>query len=213
MNTMTAASKSCVSNGRPACAQGFVRDKCQKCTMGSVRCNMCHTSSSSCSSPSSPRNSLSSDRVSSQPSSPTSSTFSSSSSSSSSSCIFCHNGRKACDDCFGLGYVQRICLDCIKDKHRRHRHIRKPSLPMSLSLSKPSVPAKETPQDNNSDSESTSSISSDHKRTKSAFGSTILRKLKVPALFSHNNKGKTHGRRWSLSSLSSRSLPSSVTAA
>ncbi|KAF9214639.1 hypothetical protein BGZ59_003312 [Podila verticillata] len=190
MNT-TATSKSCVSNGRPACVQGFVRDKCQKCTMGSVRCNV-----------------LSFDRVSSQPSSPTSSTFSSSSSS---SCIFCHNGRKACDDCFGLGYVQRICLDCIKDKHRRHRHIRKPSLPMSLSLSKPPVPAKEAPQDN-SDSES-SSISIDDKRTKSSFGSIILRKLKVPALFSNNDKDRTHRRRWSLSSLSSRSLPSSVTAA
>ncbi|KAF9319179.1 hypothetical protein BG003_009756 [Podila horticola] len=211
MNTTTTSTKSCVSNGRPACAQGFVRDKCQKCTMGSVRCNMCHSSSSSSSCIPSPRSSLSFDRVSSQPSSPTSSTFSSSSSSSS-SCIFCHNGRKACDDCFGLGYVQRICLDCIKDKHRRHRHIRKPSLPMSLSIPKSLTPSKETPQDSTSDLDSASSISDD-KRTKSSIGSTILRKLKVPALFSSSDKDKTHRRRWSLSSMSSRHLPSSVTAA
>ncbi|KAG0030989.1 hypothetical protein BGZ81_001942 [Podila clonocystis] len=210
MNTATSTAKSCVSNGRPACAQGFVRNKCQKCTMGSVRCNMCHTSSSSsCSS--SPRNSLSLDRVSSQPPSPTSSTFSSYSSSS--SCIFCHSGRKACDDCFGLGYVQRICLDCIKDKHRRHRHIRKPSLPMSLSLPKTLTPTKLTPQDTNSDLDSTNSISTGDKRTKSSIGSTIFRKLKVPALFSSSDKDKTHRRRWSLSSMSSRHLPASVTAA
>ncbi|KAF9325305.1 hypothetical protein BG006_011212 [Podila minutissima] len=210
MNTSTTSTKSCVSNGRPACVQGFVRDKCQKCTMGSFRCNMCHTSSSSsCSS--SPRNSLSLDRIASQPSSPTSSTFSSSSSSS--SCIFCHSGRKACDGCFGLGYVQRICLDCIKDKHRRHRHIRKPSLPMSLSLPKALTPAKETPQDNNSDSDSSNSNSNADRRTTSSIGSTILRKLKVPALFSKSDKDKTHRRRWSLSSLSSRHLPSFVTAA
>ncbi|KAF9300816.1 hypothetical protein BGZ74_007464 [Mortierella antarctica] len=210
MNTSTTSTKSCVSNGRPTCVQGFVREKCQKCTMGSVRCSMCHTStSSSCSS--SPRNSLLLDRIASQPSSPTSSTFSSSSSSS--SCIFCHSGRKACDDCFGLGYVQRICLDCIKDKHRRHCHIRKPSLPMSLSLPKTLAPAKETPQDNNSDSDSSSSNSNADRRTTSSIGSTILRKLKVPALFSNSDKNKTHRRRWSLSSMSSRHLPSFVTAA
>ncbi|KAG0089168.1 hypothetical protein BGZ93_004379 [Podila epicladia] len=211
MNTSTTSTKSCVSNGRPACVQGFVRDKCQKCTMGSVRCNLCHTSSStSCSS--SPRNSLSFDRVASQPSSPTSSTFSSSSTSSS-SCIFCHSGRKACDECFGLGYVQRICLDCIKDKHRRHRHIRKPSLPTSLSLPKTLIPAKEAPQDSSSDSDSVSSNSNADRRTKSSIGSAILRKLKVPALFSNSDKDNTHRRRWSLSSMSSRHLPSSVTAA
>ncbi|KAG0052406.1 hypothetical protein BGZ83_002657 [Gryganskiella cystojenkinii] len=36
----------------------------------------------------------------------------------SSSCIFCFNGRQACDDCFGLGYVQRICQDCLRDHHQ-----------------------------------------------------------------------------------------------
>ncbi|KAI9237427.1 MAG: hypothetical protein BYD32DRAFT_461585 [Podila humilis] len=39
----------------------------------------------------------------------------------SSPCIFCFNGRKACEECFGLGYVQRICQDCLRDKHRSQR--------------------------------------------------------------------------------------------
>lgn len=39
----------------------------------------------------------------------------------SSPCIFCFNGRKACEECFGLGYVQRICQDCLRNKHRSQR--------------------------------------------------------------------------------------------
>lgn len=39
----------------------------------------------------------------------------------SSPCIFCFNGRKACEECFGLGYVQRICQDCLRDKHKSQR--------------------------------------------------------------------------------------------
>lgn len=46
------------------------------------------------------------------------------------SCGFCTGGRKACDECFGLGYVQRVCQSCLRDQHRRHA--RKPSLPASI---------------------------------------------------------------------------------
>ncbi|KAF9357593.1 hypothetical protein BGX26_003437 [Mortierella sp. AD094] len=38
---------------------------------------------------------------------------------SASPCIYCFNGRKECDDCFGLGHVQRICRPCIEDHYRR----------------------------------------------------------------------------------------------
>ncbi|KAF9114284.1 hypothetical protein BGX27_011262 [Mortierella sp. AM989] len=37
----------------------------------------------------------------------------------SSPCIYCLNGRMECDDCFGLGHVQRICRPCIDDHYRR----------------------------------------------------------------------------------------------
>ncbi|KAF9179795.1 hypothetical protein BGZ51_006651 [Haplosporangium sp. Z 767] len=35
------------------------------------------------------------------------------------SCIFCLEGRRECDDCYGMGFVQRICQDCIKEHYRR----------------------------------------------------------------------------------------------
>ncbi|KAF9912699.1 hypothetical protein EC991_009435 [Linnemannia zychae] len=75
--------KPCVAKGHRECVQGFLRDRCCKCTKGSVTCGMC-------------------------PSSP-----------SSSSCIFCVDGRKECDDCYGAGFIQRICRDCIKEHYRR----------------------------------------------------------------------------------------------
>ncbi|KAF9356239.1 hypothetical protein BGX34_010018 [Mortierella sp. NVP85] len=34
-------------------------------------------------------------------------------------CVYCTNGRQECDNCYGLGFVQRICRDCIEDHYRR----------------------------------------------------------------------------------------------
>ncbi|KAF9210121.1 hypothetical protein BGZ49_005517 [Haplosporangium sp. Z 27] len=193
--------KLCGSNGNPGCVRGFVRNRCQKCDLGSIVCEMClppppsppPSSPSSLSSPSTlffkqsstlnqsqtknkkkhrvsytassqasnavsssvafmPRRSLSlgpnptsssivnKSRQSlsfshphglSPVSSPTSPTFSDSlppspTSSSSpfnqpiSDCIYCRSGRKPCEDCFGLGYVQQVCKVCIRESHRRH---------------------------------------------------------------------------------------------
>ncbi|KAG0325688.1 hypothetical protein BGZ99_000278 [Dissophora globulifera] len=33
-------------------------------------------------------------------------------------CMFCVEGLKECSDCYGLGFVQRICQDCIKEHYR-----------------------------------------------------------------------------------------------
>ncbi|KAF9135630.1 hypothetical protein BGW39_001510 [Mortierella sp. 14UC] len=87
--------KPCVAKGHRECVQGFLRDRCCKCTKGSVACGMCPSSSSS-----------------------------------SSSCIFCVDGRKECDDCYGTGFIQRICRDCIKEHYRRQ------SNPKPFSLTK-----------------------------------------------------------------------------
>ncbi|KAG0307981.1 hypothetical protein BGZ98_009280 [Dissophora globulifera] len=46
-------------------------------------------------------------------------------------CIFCFHGRKACTECFGLGYVQRVCQECLRVQHRLNNN-RKASLPISL---------------------------------------------------------------------------------
>ncbi|GJJ70422.1 hypothetical protein EMPS_02771 [Entomortierella parvispora] len=57
----------------------------------------------------------------------------SSSESSTASCIFCFDGYKECDDCFGIGYVQRICQDCVK-AHYRSQQVTSPvsALPMAM---------------------------------------------------------------------------------
>ncbi|KAG0044506.1 hypothetical protein BGZ83_010271 [Gryganskiella cystojenkinii] len=41
---------------------------------------------------------------------------------SSTTCIFCFDGHKECDDCFGIGYVQRICQDCVKAHYKVQQH-------------------------------------------------------------------------------------------
>ncbi|KAF9435851.1 hypothetical protein BGZ76_005374 [Entomortierella beljakovae] len=74
--------KACVSKGQEECVRGFHRDQCDKCTKGSISCNMCHSDSSS-------------------------------------TCIYCSNGVKECDDCFGLGHIQRICRPCVNEHYRR----------------------------------------------------------------------------------------------
>ncbi|KAF9913075.1 hypothetical protein BX616_010174 [Lobosporangium transversale] len=193
-SSIAVPTKPCRANGNPECHRGFVRERCRKCTLGSIVCHMCYSApspsylkpSTSALSPSllssslalttrSPCSGQYQDLVpisapvstaSFNPSptpqsacSPTSITFSSniavstringaaansskmasptgttvaasplvlpsSSSASPSSfltpCIYCKNGRKACEECFGLGYVQRICQDCIRESHRRH---------------------------------------------------------------------------------------------
>ncbi|KAG9066953.1 hypothetical protein KI688_012865 [Linnemannia hyalina] len=78
--------KPCVAKGHRECVQGFLRDRCCKCTKGSIPCGMCPTDPSS-----------------------------------SNSCIFCVDGRKECDDCYGAGFVQRICRDCIKQHYRQQQ--------------------------------------------------------------------------------------------
>jgi len=92
--------KPCVSKGHRECSKGFLTDHCNKCTRGSIACNMCSSSSGS----------------------------------SSSSCIFCFDGHKECDDCFGIGYVQRICQDCVKAHYRSQHQATSPvsSLPMAM---------------------------------------------------------------------------------
>ncbi|KAF9101770.1 hypothetical protein BGX29_005273 [Mortierella sp. GBA35] len=81
--------KPCVAKGHRECVQGFIRDQCTKCIKGSVPCDMC---------PIDPRTGNPLEGA---------------------SCIFCHDGRKECDDCYGAGFVQRICRDCIKEHYRR----------------------------------------------------------------------------------------------
>lgn len=78
--------KPCVAKGHRECVQGFLRDRCCKCTKGSIPCGMCPTDPSS-----------------------------------SNSCIFCVDGRKECDDCYGAGFVQRICRDCIRQHYRQQQ--------------------------------------------------------------------------------------------
>ncbi|KAF9897959.1 hypothetical protein BX616_004702 [Lobosporangium transversale] len=36
----------------------------------------------------------------------------------SSSCNFCFEGRRECNECFGLGHTRRICQPCIKEHYR-----------------------------------------------------------------------------------------------
>ncbi|KAG9320998.1 hypothetical protein KVV02_003976 [Mortierella alpina] len=168
------STRSCCVNGNPACVRGFIRDRCRKCTLGSISCDMCQSSpslllpSSQCHAPTrkhklqrlgssskavsfqDPSPSLSHSRLSINTSSPQapSSPLSLSTSSPTPTripspttttlafsrpllpqhCAFCLNGRKVCEDCFGLGYVQRICQDCIRESHRQHYRRRKGSL-------------------------------------------------------------------------------------
>ncbi|KAG0296949.1 hypothetical protein BGZ96_008138 [Linnemannia gamsii] len=88
--------KPCVAKGHRECVQGFLRDRCHKCTKGSVTCGMCPTDSSS------------------------------------NSCIFCVDGRKECDDCYGAGIVQRICRDCIKQHYRQQQQQSSTNNPAAL---------------------------------------------------------------------------------
>ncbi|KAK3831181.1 MAG: hypothetical protein J3R72DRAFT_455162 [Linnemannia gamsii] len=92
-NSFKMTVKPCVAKGHRECVQGFLRDRCCKCTKGSVSCGMCPSNSSN-------------------------------------SCIFCVDGRKECDDCYGAGFIQRICRDCIKAHYRRQ------SNPKTFSLTK-----------------------------------------------------------------------------
>ncbi|KAF9372877.1 hypothetical protein CPC16_002182 [Podila verticillata] len=104
---MTISTKACVSKGKTACAQGFFREPCTKCTQGSIACNIC-------TSPKHHHKGVSPSHQSLAPSSPTSI-----SSQCISDCLFCVDGQKVCEDCYGLGFVQRICQDCIKDHYRK----------------------------------------------------------------------------------------------
>ncbi|KAK3805891.1 MAG: hypothetical protein J3Q66DRAFT_359929 [Benniella sp.] len=208
--------KSCTSNGKsPGCVRGFVRERCHKCHLGSIACEMCHpypapapaeSGLAATSTPSTlsfgssipwkrprktisftPRRSLtiessaavaaavaeagvaapptpkrkpspstptsisfalnnnsntntttssavssalvSSSLSASPPASPSYPNYSAPSSPSlpptpASSCMFCKSGRKACEECFGLGYVQRVCQDCLRESHYLHRNKR-----------------------------------------------------------------------------------------
>ncbi|KAF9433143.1 hypothetical protein BGZ76_009831 [Entomortierella beljakovae] len=183
-------SKSCSSNKGNGCVRGFTREKCNRCDMGSIPCDMCSfvypTDGGRYIPPNStPRNALEKEvtrerllplrtasisyqlpppsgrskkpqRSSRSPSFPSIDTSFNISTSSAKrltvsapsspttgarpmspltavqeftprACIFCINGKKACSECFGLGYVQRICKECHRSQHRR-----KGSLPTSL---------------------------------------------------------------------------------
>ncbi|KAG0245487.1 hypothetical protein BGW41_000114 [Actinomortierella wolfii] len=149
--------KPCETNGLPPCIKGFVREKCRKCNMGSLQCDVClssryrHHHQQPTQAPASPRSSLFVDgkhlvtatatsknnrhhstgrahsspalmdaNSSSSPSPQNSNTMNPTTTPASTpSCIFCFDGHKPCDECFGLGYVQRVCQDCLKDQHRR----------------------------------------------------------------------------------------------
>ncbi|CAO3566218.1 unnamed protein product [Mortierella alpina] len=182
MHSEHGSTRSCCVSGNPACVRGFIRDRCRKCTMGSISCDMCqspsllvssaqnhsptrkhklqrlgssskavsfqdpsrslsHSSLSvNASSPQAPSSPLSlctpSPTSTLVPSSPTITAsaatlaFSSPLLPPAQPCAFCLNGRKVCEDCFGLGYAQRICQDCIRESHRQHcrRRRRKGSL-------------------------------------------------------------------------------------
>ncbi|KAG0335878.1 hypothetical protein BG000_007153 [Podila horticola] len=122
---MTISTKACVSKGKTACAQGFFREPCSKCTRGSTACSICIP-------PKHQHKGLVSPSCQSlTPSSPTSVC----SSRSTSNCLFCVDGQKVCEDCFGLGFVQRICQDCIKDHYRKQSSSSKSKKSSSSSLS------------------------------------------------------------------------------
>ncbi|KAF9388968.1 hypothetical protein CPB97_000081 [Podila verticillata] len=116
---MTISTKACVSKGKTACAQGFFRESCTKCTRGSITCNIC-------TSPKHQHKGVSPSHQSLTPSSPTSI-----SSQCTSDCLFCVDGQKVCEDCYGLGFVQRICQDCIKDHYRKSSKNSSSSSPVS----------------------------------------------------------------------------------
>ncbi|KAG0026298.1 hypothetical protein BGZ82_009540 [Podila clonocystis] len=123
---MTISTKACISKGKTACTQGFFREPCTKCTRGSTVCSICippkHNHQH--------KGLVSPSRQSLSPSSTTSLC-----SGSPSNCLFCVDGQKVCEDCFGLGFVQRICQDCIKDHYRNQSSSSKSKKSSSPSLS------------------------------------------------------------------------------
>ncbi|KAI8602535.1 hypothetical protein EDD21DRAFT_371584 [Dissophora ornata] len=115
---------------------------------------------------------------------------------SSASCIFCFDGRKECDDCYGLGFVQRICQDCIKEHYRRQGAMTKAkgdmfSLASTLYNSTTSfLNGIEVGIEITLDGPSSSSACSQTSSTKSSGKSAVTKISKVTSLF--------RKRRWSI---------------
>ncbi|KAF9956135.1 hypothetical protein BGZ72_003000 [Mortierella alpina] len=154
--------------------------------------------------------------------------------STSSTCNFCVNGRKECGDCYGIGFMQRICQDCIKEHYRRQRNNRSSTTlttkvkgqlitaqqqfsksMTSLSANTSSSTASNSGQESDSDDVS-SDCSSKSNRSKSSLRSVAMKFLRIPSLTAGNKKqsgDKTHRRKWSWSSSSASAVSLPVTSA
>ncbi|KAF9955706.1 hypothetical protein BGZ70_010140 [Mortierella alpina] len=153
----------------------------------------------------------------------------------SSSCNFCVNGRMECDDCYGIGFIQRICQDCIKEHYRRQRNNRSSttlttkvkdqlitaqqqfSKSMTSLSGAPSSPTSSSSGQESDSDDMSSDCSSKSNRSKSSLRSVAMKFLRIPSLVAGNKKQsgeKTHRRKWSWStSTSAVSLPVTSAAA
>ncbi|KAF9941020.1 hypothetical protein BGZ75_004914 [Mortierella antarctica] len=153
----------------------------------------------------------------------------------SSTCNFCVNGRKECGDCYGIGFMQRICQDCIKEHYRRQRTNRSStalttrvkdqlstaqqqfSKSMTSLSGTPSSPTSSSSGQESDSDDVSSDCSSKSNRSKSSLRSVALKFLRIPSLVAGNKKQsgeKTHRRKWSWSaSTTALSLPVTSAAA
>ncbi|KAG9320996.1 hypothetical protein KVV02_003974 [Mortierella alpina] len=155
--------------------------------------------------------------------------------STSSTCNFCVNGRKECGDCYGIGFMQRICQDCIKEHYRRQRTNRSStalttrvkdqfstaqqqfSKSMTSLSGTPSSPTSSSSGQESDSDDVSSDCSSKSNHSKSSLRSVALKFLRIPSLVAGNKKQsgeKTHRRKWSWSaSTTALSLPVTSAAA
>ncbi|CAO3566215.1 unnamed protein product [Mortierella alpina] len=130
--------------------------------------------------------------------------------STSSSCNFCVNGRMECDDCYGIGFIQRICQDCIKQHYRRQRNNRS-STTLTTKV-KDQLNTAQQQFSKKSDSDDVSSdCSSKSNRSKSSLRSVAMKLLRIPSLVAGTKKQsgeKTHRRKWSWSTSATASAVS-----
>ncbi|KAF9292213.1 hypothetical protein BGZ68_009804 [Mortierella alpina] len=150
-------------------------------------------------------------------------------------CNFCVKGRRECDDCYGIGFIQRICQDCIKQHYRRQRNNRSSttlttkvkdqlntaqqqfSKSMTSLSGNPSSPTSSSSGQESDSDDVSSDCSSKSNRSKSSLRSVALKFLRIPSMVAGTKKQsgeKAHRRKWSWSSSNSAlSLPVTSAAA
>ncbi|KAI7819319.1 hypothetical protein BC939DRAFT_505832 [Gamsiella multidivaricata] len=135
---------------------------------------------------------------------------------SSASCSFCVDGRRECDDCYGLGFVQRICQDCIKEHYRRQGPQAKMTKAMgqvsksmvsltSVIQTSPKIgPSYDSRDESDSDVSSGLSAHSLSSSLKPRLQAAALKLSRATSMFSGStaHKDMTHHRKWSWSSFS-----------